>query len=253
MIHRARSGRQTVGGIMLGWGQPQSSRRLWLVAQFLGLLVTMALVSSAAPSAALAGGGYGGGGGGECTYGWYGSGCEQCEFEFGCETVSFSITKEQRIAGEHSYTTNKLTGDVGQKIEYKITVSNTGGSTLNLGPLSDGACTNIYPSGSTVLQSKESETFTCEHVLGQGDKSPYTNAASIEGCLKSYEHQFPCGHGYGQQPGTPCKVKNIEHRRSRTFAQLRDQEGTADQGRRQLHGGETKSQSGADRRIPDHG
>ncbi len=56
MIHRARSGRQPVGGIMLGWGLPQRSRRLWLVAQLLGLLVTMALVSSASPSPALAGG-----------------------------------------------------------------------------------------------------------------------------------------------------------------------------------------------------
>ncbi len=227
MIHRARSGRQPVNGIALGWGLSQRSRRLWLVAQLLGVFVTMALVSSASPSAALAGGGYGGGSGGnECTYGWGGSGCEQCYFEFGCESVSFSIVKEQRIAGEHSYTANKLTGDVGQKIEYKITVTNTGNSTLNLGPLSDGACTNINPSGSTVLRSNESETFTCEHVLGQSDHSPYTNYASIEGCLKSYEKQFPCGHGYGQQGGTPCKVKQsntVEVELSPSFAIKKEQ------------------------------
>ncbi len=224
MIHRARSGRHAVGGIALGWGLSQRSRRLWLVAQLLGALVTMALVSSASPSAALAGGGYGGGG--ECTYGWYGSGCEQCYFEFGCESVSFSIVKEQRIAGENSYTKNKLTADIGQKIEYKITVTNTGSSTLNLGPLSDGGCSNINPSGSTVLKSKESETFTCEHVLGQSDHAPYTNTASIEGCLKSYEYQFPCGHGYGQQPGTPCKVKQsntVEVELSPSFAIKKEQ------------------------------
>ena len=62
MIHRARSGRQPVNGIALGLGLSQRSRRLWLVAQLVGVLVTMALVSSASPSAALAGGGYGGGG-----------------------------------------------------------------------------------------------------------------------------------------------------------------------------------------------
>ena len=250
MIHRARSGRQPVGGIMLGWGLPRRSRRVWLVAELLGLLVTMALVSSASPSAALAGGS---GGGGECTYGWFGSGCEQCQFEFGCESVSFSITKEQRIAGEHSYTTNKLTGDVGEKIEYKITVANTGGSTLNLGPLSDGACTNIYPSGGTVLKSKESETFTCEHVLGQTDKSPYTNAASIEGCLKSYEYQFPCGHGYGQQPGSPCKINTsntVEVELSPSFAVKKEQRIRGEAG---YTAGKLKAKVGADRRIPDHG
>ena len=58
-----------------------------------------------------------------------------------------------------------------------------------------------------MLKASESETFTCEHVLTRSDHSPYTNVASIEGCLKSYENQFPCGHGYGQQQGTPCKVK----------------------------------------------
>ena len=209
MIHRARSGRQSTVNVAFERGIPRGSRRFWVISQLVGVLVAMALVLSVSPSAALAGGGYGGGyggGGNECDYGW-GSGCEQCYFEFGCEQVTFSIVKEQRIKGEPAYTKSKLTADVGQKIEYKITVTNTGGSTLNLGPLSDGACTGVYPSGSTVLRSNESETFTCEHVLVQGDHSPYTNVASIEGCLKSYEKQFPCGHGYGKQQGTPCKVK----------------------------------------------
>ncbi|HTQ69247.1 MAG TPA: hypothetical protein VMI13_11205, partial [Solirubrobacteraceae bacterium] len=187
--------------------------------------MALGVASSSAPSAALAGGSGGGDYGGGCNYGW-GSGCEQCYFEFGCESVSFSIVKEQRIKGEPSYTTSKLTADVGQKIEYRITVKNTGSSTLNLGSLSDAACTGLSPSGSTVLKAGESETFTCEHVLTSSDHSPYTNVASIEGCLKSYEHQFPCGHGYGYQPGTPCRVKEsnkVEVELSPSFAIKKEQ------------------------------
>ncbi len=205
MIHRARQGRQASGKSALEWLFPLRSRRLWVVARFVGVLASFALALSAAPAAALAGGG---GGGNECGIGWFGgSSCEQCDFGFGCESVSFSIVKEQRIQGESRYTTSKLKAEFGQKIEYKITVTNTGSSTINLGPLSDAACTNISPSGGTALKANESETFTCDHVLSQGDHTPYTNVASIEGCLKSYEKQYPCGHGYGQQQGTPCKVK----------------------------------------------
>ena len=114
--------------LALEWDLPLGSRRFWVVARLVGVLATLALACSASPSAALARrrGGGGGGGGNECGYGWYGWGCEQCYFEFGCESVSFSIVKEQRIQGESSYTTSKLTGDVGKKIEYRITVTNTG-------------------------------------------------------------------------------------------------------------------------------
>src|SRR5262249_17844271 len=138
MFTRAKSGRQPNVKFAHEWNLPLGSRRFWVVARLVGVLATLALALSASPSTALAGGGYGGGGsncgygwngygcsgggGSECINGWYGYGCEQCYFEYGCESVSFSITKEQRIQGESSYTTSKLTGDVGKKIEYKITV-----------------------------------------------------------------------------------------------------------------------------------
>src|SRR5271166_4068043 len=135
MIYRARSARQPDGKTAVAGELPRRSRRVWVLAQLLGAFVTLVLVSSASPVAALAGGG----GGGGCGYGWYGSQCEHCGYGdgncecdyfngFDCESVNFSIVKEQRIRGESSYTASKLTGAVGQTVEYKITVTNTGNS-----------------------------------------------------------------------------------------------------------------------------
>ena len=129
------------------------------------------------------------------------------EVEVELETPTFTIHKEQRIKGESSYTTSKLKGKVGQTVEYLITVENTGSSTVTFGSLTDAKCTNIQPTGSSELTAGAKESFTCEHVLVEGDQPVYTNVASIEGCLKSHEKEFPCGHGYGKQPGTTCKVK----------------------------------------------
>ena len=129
------------------------------------------------------------------------------EVEVELETPSFSIKKEQRIEGEPSYTAAKLKGQVGETVEYLITVEDTGTSAVTFGPLSDAKCTNIQPTGSFELTGGMKKTFTCEHVLVETDAPIYTNVASIEGCLKSHEKEFPCGHGYGKTPGTTCKVK----------------------------------------------
>ena len=129
------------------------------------------------------------------------------EVEVEMETPVFTIHKEQRFAGEATYTAAKLKGQVGQTVEYLITVENTGGTAVTFGPLTDAKCTNIKPTVSSELAAGAKETFTCEHTLVEADAPIYTNAATIEGCLKSHEKEFPCGHGYGKQPGTTCKVK----------------------------------------------
>src|SRR5439155_25750102 len=53
---------------------------------------------------------------------------------------AFEANKEQRLEGEASYTTTKLTASLGQKVEYKITVKDTGNTSLSLSPLSDAKC-----------------------------------------------------------------------------------------------------------------
>ncbi len=93
----------------------------------------------------------------------------------------FSIHKEQRIAGEPAYTAAKLVSEAGKKVEYKITVTNTGNTTLKFGALKDAKCTGVLPAGETMLKAGEAETFSCEHTLTEADKPVYTNTASIEG------------------------------------------------------------------------
>lgn len=93
----------------------------------------------------------------------------------------FTVLKEQRVEGASSYTAAKLEAEVGETLEYKITVTNTGGTSLTFGSLKDGQCTAILPSGATELKPTESESFTCEHVLAESDVGVYTNVAAIEG------------------------------------------------------------------------
>ena len=100
------------------------------------------------------------------------------------EEPSFSIHKEQRIAGEVGYTAAKLVSEVGKKVEYKITVTNTGNTTLKFGALKDTKCSGILPAGETTLKARESESFTCEHMLVEADAPVYTNTGSIVGGAK---------------------------------------------------------------------
>ena len=49
------------------------------------------------------------------------------------EEPHFTIFKEQRIQGEGAFTKEPLTSEVGKKVEYKLTVSNTGNATIKFG------------------------------------------------------------------------------------------------------------------------
>ncbi len=91
---------------------------------------------------------------------------------------SFTLEKQQRIAGEGSYSTGELNGKLGQTVEYKFIAKNTGNLPLKFGALKDTGCEGITPSGPTELKVGEEESFTCTHVLTVGTT---TNEASIEG------------------------------------------------------------------------
>ena len=90
------------------------------------------------------------------------------------ETPEFVIHKEQRFHGESNYTTSKLTGKIGETVEYKITVENTGNVALHFTALTDAKCSNIAPSSQTELAPGAKESFTCEHTLVKADEPVYT-------------------------------------------------------------------------------
>ena len=108
----------------------------------------------------------------------------------------YTIEKLQRIKGEANYTAAEKTGKLGQTVEYKIVVKNTGNVTLKFGALKDTGCEGLTPSGATELKPEEEETFTCTHVLAVGTT---TNEASIEGNEGTGKQELQShGHGSGR-------------------------------------------------------
>jgi uncharacterized repeat protein (TIGR01451 family) len=92
---------------------------------------------------------------------------------------AFTIEKSQRLKGEASYTTAELTAEVGQTVEYKIVVTNTGNVPLKFSKLSDANCEGISPSGEVEIAPGGEQAYTCSHVLDKVGK--YSNEASITG------------------------------------------------------------------------
>ena len=90
-----------------------------------------------------------------------------------------SILKEQKLAGEASFTTGELTGEVGQTIDYRITVTDGAEADVKLERFADSRCTNLA-GGASELKAGESASWTCEHLLASGDEPSYSNAASVE-------------------------------------------------------------------------
>ncbi len=73
-------------------------------------------------------------------------------------------------------------------MEYKITVTNTGNTTLKFEALKDAKCTNFSPAlGAFELAPAEAKIYTCEHVLIEGDGPIYTNVATVKGGEKEKE------------------------------------------------------------------
>ena len=144
---------------------------------------------------------------------------------------SYTIEKQQRIAGEGSYTTSELAGKLGQTVEYKIVVKNTGNLPLKFGALKDTGCEGLTPRGATELAVGKEESFTCTHVLAVGT---YTNEASIEG-----------NEG-------PAPRLEQSHRQSRSRTVLHDRKAAEHQRRSQLRHRRTDRQTRPDRRIQDH-
>ena len=54
-------------------------------------------------------------------------------------------------------------------MEYRITVKNTGQTTLKFEALKDSKCTNFVPAlGAFELAAGAEKVYTCEHVLTEG-------------------------------------------------------------------------------------
>ena len=137
---------------------------------------------------------------------------------------SFTITKEQKIEGEGAYADGENTGKTGQKVEYKITVKNTGNVTLKFGALKDTGCEGISPSGATELAA--------------GAKSLHLHAQTVCGRLL---HQRSLDR---RQRRHRHQDLQQSHRQSQRRTVLHDREAAADRRRRLLQPAENTGKPG---------
>lgn len=103
------------------------------------------------------------------------------EVQVGAAEPSFTIRKLQEIAGTSTgFTTETLTGAVGQTVDYEIIVQNTGNVPLALSSFADPRCdagTISGGPGASSLEPGASTTYTCSHLLGSTGQ--YVNVASV--------------------------------------------------------------------------
>ena len=121
-----------------------------------------------------------------------------------------SLLKQERINSTGSFTHGPVTGNVGDTVNYLMTVTNTGGTPLVLN-FTDAKCDSGTLSGpspslsNNTLQIGEQVQYTCSHVLAAGD-NPYTNTASVVGTAPDGTH-LPAQdsvNAYAKVPGQPA-------------------------------------------------
>lgn len=101
---------------------------------------------------------------------------------------AIALVKKQKIDGSNAdFTHDQLTGTVGQKVDYQMTVTNTGNVTLTLS-FSDPVCdagTLTGPTGNLDanghLPPGASTVYTCSHVLVAADRPQVVNVATVTG------------------------------------------------------------------------
>jgi len=96
---------------------------------------------------------------------------------------AFKVEKRQLIAGSgEQFTSAKLTGAIGQTVDYEIIVTNTGGTALTFSTFADPRCdpgTIAGGPGAGSVAPGSSTTYTCSHVLAS--EGAYVNVATVTG------------------------------------------------------------------------
>ncbi len=94
---------------------------------------------------------------------------------------SFSIEELQELEGSKAgFTKSRLTGaNIGEAVDYKILVKNTGNVTVKFTPLSDAGCQGIAPGGEETIAPGGEQGYSCSHTLTA--VGTYGNEAEIQG------------------------------------------------------------------------
>ncbi len=143
---------------------------------------------------------------------------------------AFSIEKRQEIAGSgEGFTTSKLSGVLGQTVDYQIVVTNTGNVPLTLSKFTDSHCdtgTIKGGPGASSIAPKASTTYTCDHKLTA--VGSYTNTATVTATGTPPE----CHGSQITHRSNTVEVKVSAAKPSFTIEQLQEIEGSTQGSRR---------------------
>lgn len=89
---------------------------------------------------------------------------------------SITLVKLERVGATGDFTPGPVTAKVGDTIEYRLVVTNTGSTTVSVN-LDDTRCTSLTPTGPKGLLAGATLTYTCSHVITAADGASYTNLA----------------------------------------------------------------------------
>ena len=95
----------------------------------------------------------------------------------------YRIEKFQKLASKGAFTQSRLTAELGETVDYKIVVTNTGELPLTFSNFTDAHCTNISGGPTGPVPTFGSTTWTCEHALTV--EGEWTNEATVEGSEKT--------------------------------------------------------------------
>jgi len=105
---------------------------------------------------------------------------------------AYTITKAQSISGSGLGPTGEpLSGKVGQVIDYRVTITNTGNTPLTFSRFADPRCDpgSIAGGSLTPIEPLGTLTYTCAHTLTAADQTagPYVNVATVSGTPEQNE------------------------------------------------------------------
>ena len=146
---------------------------------------------------------------------------------------AFTIEKQQRINGEGTFGTGEASGKIGQTVEYKINVKNTGNVTLKFGALTDAGCDRDHAARRDRTESRRRRDL---HLHAHAFGGRQLQQRSLDRRQRRHR-QKDVQQSHRQSPG-----RTVLHHR----------EAAADRRRRHLHLRRTHRQSRPGRRIQDH-
>ena len=139
-----------------------------------------------------------------------------------------TLVKTERVATTGAFVRGPLRGTVGQRIDYRLTVTNTGTVSIKA-TVTDPGCDagTLKPVGAAVLNPGASFTFTCSHLLRTRDGSTYVNVAVTTATASNGARPRP--RAVSARPLSRARSRDAEDRQEEGEAQGQDchQEGEA--------------------------